>query len=128
MARTEERGWYCSDRVWTMEAKEEEVESANPLTANSTTEATSTSEDDANPDSFTEIADETRDKCVVCGINFKMFFDNDDGAYKYRNCREIEVMNDDVAENESDMMLVHVTCWRGLGSPATLDIDQTLRD
>ena len=48
--------------------------------------------------------------------------------YKYRNCREIEVMNDDVAENESEMMLAHFTCWRGLGSPATLDIDQTLWD
>ncbi|CAB9499366.1 PCF11, cleavage and polyadenylation factor subunit, homolog (Saccharomyces cerevisiae) [Seminavis robusta] len=129
MARTEERGWYCSDRVWTMEAKEEDIVDNNAaLNANSATEATSTGEDDANPDSFTEVADETRDKCVVCGINFKMFFDNDDGAYKYRNCREVEVMNDDVAENESDMMLVHVTCWRGLGSPATLDIDQTLRD
>lgn len=124
MARTEERGWYCSDRVWTGEAKEE---AADDTMQSNVAEATGSTED-ADPDSFTEVADETRDKCVVCGLNFKMFFDNDDGAYKYRNCQEIEVMNDDVAENESDMMLVHVTCWRGLGSPATLDIDQTLRD
>jgi pre-mRNA cleavage complex 2 protein Pcf11 len=126
MARTEERGWYCLDRVWTKESMEEENDS-DPLTASKST-AAGTSEDDADPDSFTEVADESRDKCNVCGLKFNMFFDNDDGVYKYRNCRDIEVMNDDVAENESEMMLVHVTCWRGLGSPATLDIDQTLRD
>lgn len=114
-----------SDRVWTGEASEEEADSA---VRSSAAEAAGTSDDAADPDAFTEIADESRDKCVVCGINFKMFFDNDDGAYKYKNCKEIEVMNDDVAENESDMMLVHVTCWNGLGSPETLDIDQTLRD
>lgn len=125
MARTEERGWYQSDRVWTGEATEEEVENA---TGPGISDVAGTSEEDANPDSFTEVADESRDRCVVCGINFKMFFDNDDGAYKYKNCREIEVMNDDVAANESDMMLVHVTCWRGLGSPETLDIDQTLQE
>ena len=126
MARTEERGWYCSDRVWTGETNQEEAGDA--AIQSIVAEATGATEDNDDPDSFTEVADETRDKCVVCGLNFKMFFDNDDGAYKYRNCREIEVMNDDVAERESDMMLVHVTCWRGLGSPATLDVDQTLRD
>jgi pre-mRNA cleavage complex 2 protein Pcf11 len=127
MARTEERGWYCLDRVWTKESKEEETDN-NALTASKSTAAAGTSEDDADPDSFTEVADESRDKCTVCGLKFNMFFDNDDGVYKYRNCHEIEVVNDDVAENESEMMLVHVTCWRGLGSPSTLDIDQTLRD
>jgi pre-mRNA cleavage complex 2 protein Pcf11 len=126
MARTEERGWYCSDRVWTGELKEEEARDS--AAQSNVAEATGATSEDGDPDSFTEVADETRDKCVVCGINFKMFFDNDDGAYKYRNCKEMEVLNDDVAENESDMMLVHVTCWRGLGSPPTLDIDQTLRD
>ena len=125
MVRTEERGWYVSDRVWTGESSPEEADTAVRSNA---AETTGTVEEETDPDSFTEVADESRDKCVVCGINFKMFFDNDDGAYKYRNCREIEVMNDDVAENESDMMLVHVTCWTGLGSPETLDIDQTLRD
>lgn len=125
IARTDERGWYVSDRVWTGEASEEEADSA---VRSSAAELAGTSEEATDPDSFTEPADESRDKCVVCGINFKMYFDNDDGAYKYKNCKEIEVMNDDVAENESDMMLVHVTCWNGLGSPETLDIDQTLRD
>ena len=65
---------------------------------------------------------------VVCGINFKMFFDNDNGMYMYKNCREVEVLNDDdVALNASEQMLVHVTCWRGLGSPAVLNMDQALR-
>lgn len=125
MARTEERGWYVSDRVWT---KETTVEEADKATGAENPEAAGTSEEEADPNSFTETADESRDRCVICGINFKMFFDNDDGMYKYNNCREIEVMNDDVAERESDMMLVHVTCWRGLGCPETLDIDQTLRE
>ena len=72
-------------------------------------------------------ADELRDRCVVCGINFKMFFDNDDGIYKYSNCIEKEVLNDDVAELESEQQLVHVTCWRGLGSPDVLSADQALQ-
>jgi hypothetical protein len=56
-----------------------------------------------------------------------MDFDQDEGEFKYRNCREIEVLNDDVAEKESESMLVHVTCLRGLGSPELLTIDQVLQ-
>ena len=56
-----------------------------------------------------------------------MHFDQDDGEWKYRNCKEIEVLNDDVAEEESESMLVHVTCLRGLGSPHVLTIDQVLQ-
>jgi pre-mRNA cleavage complex 2 protein Pcf11 len=115
MARTEERGWYISDSTW---SGEEATEAAGPASA----------DDEADPSTFTMPADESKDRCVVCGINFKMFFDNDDGIYKYNNCREIEVMNDDAAEKESEQMLVHVTCWRGLGSPAVLSMDQALQD
>jgi hypothetical protein len=57
-----------------------------------------------------------------------MFFDNDDGIYKYSNSREIEVMNDEAAAQASEEMLVHVTCWRNLGSPESLYIDQTLQE
>ena len=85
-------------------------------------------DEEADPSTFTMPADESRDRCVICGINFKMFFDNDDGIYKYNNCREIEVMNDEAAMKESEDMLVHVTCWRGLGSPTTLTQDQALQD
>ena len=56
-----------------------------------------------------------------------MHFDQDDGEWKYRNCREIEVLNDDVAEEESQDLLVHVTCHRGLGSPDFLSADQALQ-
>ena len=85
-------------------------------------------EAEADPLYFTMPADESRDRCVICGINFKMFFDNDDGIYKYNNCREIEVFNDEASLRLKDDSLVHVTCWRALGSPATLTADQTLQD
>ncbi len=85
-------------------------------------------ETDIDPSSFTMPAEESRDRCVICGINFKMFFDNDDGIYMYNNCREIEVLNDEAAAQEKDDLLVHVTCWRALGAPETLTADQTLQD
>jgi pre-mRNA cleavage complex 2 protein Pcf11 len=126
MARTEERGWYISDSTWSGEEKTDEQ-------GTSTDEATeaagpASADEEADPSTFTMPADESKDRCVVCGINFKMFFDNDDGIYKYSNCREIEVLNDDAAEKESEQMLVHVTCWRGLGSPAVLSMDQALQE
>ena len=46
----------------------------------------------------------------------------------YNNCREIEVLNDEAAAKEKEDMLVHVTCWRALGSPDDLMADQTLQD
>ena len=83
-------------------------------------------DDDADPDTFTMPADESRDRCAICGINFKMFFDNEDGIYKYSNCREIEVLNDEAAVTDSEDMLVHVTCWRNLGSPELLNAEQII--
>jgi pre-mRNA cleavage complex 2 protein Pcf11 len=122
MASTEERGWYNTDPVWTRQAKEEETENADD------TPAISALAEEGESDSGTVPADETRDRCVICGINFKMFFDNDNGIYMYSNCREIEVLNDDAAEKESEECLVHATCWKGLGSPEVLTTDQTLQD
>lgn len=126
MARTEERGWYVSDSVWSGELKENEETN----TADETTDASGVgaSDGDADPSTFTMPADESRDRCVICGINFKMFFDNDDGIYMYSNCREIEVLNDEAAAKETEDVLVHVTCWRALGSPEILTADQTLQD
>jgi len=124
MARTEERGWYVSDPVWSGELKEaEEAKMAEEGEA-----GLSTTQAEADPSTFVVPADESRDRCVICGINFKMFFDNDDGIYMYSNCREIEVLNDEAAAREKDDLLVHVTCWRALGAPATLTADQTLQD
>ena len=127
MARTEERGWYIADIIWTGEASRENF--INRATTEASEIPGSVSpEDEADPDTFTMPADESRDRCVVCGINFQMLFDNDDGIYKYKNCREIEVLTDDAAMNESELVLVHVTCWRGLGSPPILTMDQTIQD
>ena len=125
MATTEERGWYISDSVWSGESKEEEgggtSEEANPANDHA-----AAAEQEADPNSFTMPADESRDRCVICGINFKMFFDTDD--YKYSNCREIEVLNDEAAVKESEDMLVHVTCWRNLGCPSQLTPDEALQE
>ena len=125
MERTEERGWYVDGSVWTGEASAAEVAAAMDVDM---TEDTLTGDADADPSSFTVPADEARDRCVICGINFKMLFDNENGIYMYNNCREIEVLNDDAAEKESEPMLVHVTCWRGLGSPEVLTMDQALQE
>ncbi|GAX20175.1 hypothetical protein FisN_12Hh019 [Fistulifera solaris] len=124
MATTEERGWYVVESMWTQESKEVETGATGATTESAWQEDS----DGYDPETSTMPADEYRDCCVVCGINFQMFFDNDDGMYKYRNCREIEVLNDDASEKESESMLLHVSCWRGLGSPEILTIDQTLQE
>lgn len=125
MAITEERGWYVSDSVWSGEKQAEDSRIGEERTDDAGVGA---AEAEADPSTFTMPADESRDRCVICGINFKMFFDNDDGIYMYSNCREIEVLNDEAAAREKDDMLVHVTCWRALGAPETLTADQTLQD
>jgi pre-mRNA cleavage complex 2 protein Pcf11 len=125
MERTEERGWYLADAIW--EGEEVDVEMATESTEMADSSATGNKTDD-DPNSFTFPADEARDRCVICGINFKMTFDNENGMYVYTNCREIKVLNDDAAEKEFESMLVHVTCWRGLGSPDVLTADETLQD
>ena len=111
-----------TEKVWTKEQTREEASQDvnNPAVASQGTSSSQEAEESTFP------ADETRDKCVVCGINFQMFFDD---GYKYRNCREITVLNDDdVAINDQEEQLLHVTCWKGLGSPETLTSDQTLQD
>jgi pre-mRNA cleavage complex 2 protein Pcf11 len=127
MASTQERGWYDNDATWCSEDKTQDtIQPSAGLGGDNSSEGPTVEDDNADPDSFTYPADESRDRCVICGINFKMFFDNDDGIYKYSNAREIEVLNDEAAANESDQMLVHVTCWRNLGSPEILTADQTI--
>lgn len=126
IARTEERGWYVSDAVWCGEARDDE-EDTN-IAEDRPEGAAGGTEDVLDPSTFTFPADESRDRCVICGINFKMFFDNDDGIYKYSNCREIDVLLEEMAAKEKEPVLVHVTCWRALGSPATLEVDQTLEE
>jgi pre-mRNA cleavage complex 2 protein Pcf11 len=124
MTRAEERGWYLTDAAW-----QRKVEEAAPSAdvSNTDTEAVLT-EDGYDPEKSTMPADENHDRCTICGLNFKMFFDNDNGIYMYKNCRGMEVLNDEVALDDSENMLVHVTCWRALGSPEVLTMDQALQD
>eukprot|EP00978_Attheya_sp_CCMP212_P028212 scaffold96856_cov54-Attheya_sp.AAC.2 len=123
MERTDEREWYNLEAVWVGRA------SATDAAGGAGTDAANMSDEaaaEANPDLSTVSADELRDKCAICGINFKMCFDNEDGEYKYKNCCEVEVLNDEASAKESEQMLVHVTCLRGLGSPDSLTKDQVL--
>mmetsp|Transcript_20589 Transcript_20589/g.50553 ORF Transcript_20589/g.50553 Transcript_20589/m.50553 type:complete len:548 (+) Transcript_20589:116-1759(+) len=126
MATTEERGWYISDSAFSLEQEMEEMQISNPGTSEADDPAKT--ETEADPDSFTELADEARDRCVICGLNFKMYFDNEDGVFKYKNCREIEVLNDETAIKESEEMLVHVSCWRNMGCPPQLNPEQALQE
>ena len=126
ITRAEERGWYVSDAAWQGEAEDTATQGLDMSSANDPT--ATAAEDGYDPETSAVPADENRDHCVVCGLNFKMFFDNEDGIYQYKNCREIEVLNDEVALNESESMLVHVSCWRALGSPEVLTMDQALQD
>eukprot|EP00522_Entomoneis_paludosa_P004078 CAMPEP_0172473720 /NCGR_PEP_ID=MMETSP1065-20121228/68996_1 /TAXON_ID=265537 /ORGANISM="Amphiprora paludosa, Strain CCMP125" /LENGTH=611 /DNA_ID=CAMNT_0013231895 /DNA_START=42 /DNA_END=1878 /DNA_ORIENTATION=+ len=139
IAKTEERGWYSVDIVWNGETNEEDLAQADASGGDGADQSASNNngeggdadmgDDGYSPTTSTVPADETRDRCVICGINFKMEFDNDDGMYKYGNCREIELLNDaEIALNDSENTLVHVTCWRGLGSPKELTMDQVLQE
>ena len=125
IATTQERGWYDSDDDWSRAGK--------PQDAGNTAEVDDgdvagpmTNDDDADPDTFTMPADESRDRCAICGNNFKMFFDNEDGIYKYSNCREIEVHNDEANADDSETVLIRVSCWRDLGKPDVLSADQII--
>jgi CID domain len=129
-----ERGWYVSDLTWTMgndlppvvEQKSAEENPTNVQNGGAINNST-----DPNV-LYTVPADESRDTCVVCGLKFVMFFDTNEGQYKYRNCREIPVdmeMESDVAlenDDEPDIQFVHGTCWIGLGEPNSLSHDQTI--
>ena len=127
IATTQERGWYDDDDIWSRGGKSQEAAASAELDDGDAAGPMG-GDDDTDPETITMPADESRDRCVICGINFKMFFDNDDGIYKYSNCREIEVLNDEAAAKDSEEMLVHVTCWRNLGSPELMTADQTLQD
>lgn len=126
--RTDERGWFLDQDSWMGIASFDDSNGDVAMNAamGEASDQNASSEDD--PTKWTVPADESRDKCAICGIHFKMQFDNDNGIYVYSNARDIEVLNDDAAERESESMLVHVTCWRGLGSPLVLTWDQTLQD
>jgi len=123
-----ERGWYINEDDWSGMGKT--TDDATMTEGTTTIEKTSTTpmstiNDDGTIRPTTVIADESRDRCSLCGINFAMFFDQDDGEWKYRNCIESNVENDGptVEEEDCEPVLVHVTCWEGLGCPTVLSLD-----
>lgn len=123
---THERGWYESNQAWEgQQEKDEPGRSGTGDTAMENSTSSSAATGPLDPESLTVPADETRDRCVVCGINFSMFFDSEDGIFKYKNCREIDVMQ---AEKKPIEMLVHGTCWKSLGAPDLLTADQALKE
>ena len=126
IATTQERGWYENDDTWSGAGKSQETAGSDQPDGGEAA-GPNTEEDDAtDPETFTMPADESRDRCAICGINFQMFFDNEDGIYKYSDCREIEVLNDEAVAKESELVLVKVSVWRNLGSPEFLTPDQVL--
>ena len=131
MEKTEERRWYICEDDWTGKDKKTAA-AANGEGPEGASEADAAAaaggvDDTADPNSFTVLADESRDRCLICGINFGMFFDQDEGEWMYKNCKEVVVENDETAIEATEDVFVHVTCLRGLGSPAFLTMDQVLQ-
>jgi len=125
---TEEQAWYPNESVWIEGRKPPDA--TTTTTDNSSSGAVHEAPSNYGPTiSTTVIADETRDRCILCGINFDMFFDQDDTEWKYKNCTEKKVGHDRPAMDaeDSEAVLVHVTCWEGLGSPEHLTADQIRR-
>ena len=84
MERAEERGWFCQERDWSGSPHNDAVDTKDHQTATNSTVH--------NEHSQLHIADESRPKCAVCGVLFKMVFDNDHGEWMYKDCREVEVL------------------------------------
>jgi pre-mRNA cleavage complex 2 protein Pcf11 len=126
IAASHERGWYDSDEAWTGQQMVDDTN--NDLFGNTSLDNQgghadgSGSNNNVDPQTLTFPADETRDKCVVCGINFNMVFDSEDGIYKFKNCREIAVLTAD-GDGEVEM-LIHGTCWKSLACPDVLSHNQ----
>ena len=126
MEKTEERGWYTNETTWiganNTISSQEETKSEDKETLDDTSIN--------NNEAATVLADENRSKCILCGISFAMHFDQDDGEWKYKNCIEKDVLKEDdgptLDEEEFEAVLVHRTCWEGLGRPEFLTPDQVL--
>ena len=124
MERTEERGWHRSSLEWSG------IQFSSGVDENETSKDINSSvdrDDVKKKESTTVHADENRSRCAICGNPFEMYFDQEVGDYMYRNCREIELLNDEAAEEESEHVLVRTRCLQGLGSPEFLTIDQVLQ-
>ncbi|EJK50067.1 hypothetical protein THAOC_31007 [Thalassiosira oceanica] len=122
MEKTEERAWYRKESLW-ITGSDESTHAMDELNAGASSIDNPVDVVDAS--SYSVIADETRDRCPVCGVNFDMFFDDDDGEWRYKNCVEKAVENDGptLEEDETKAVLLKYTCWLGLGSPEVLTSD-----
>jgi len=130
MERSEDRGWYPSIIIWSGQQPAggsiDDGEVRGMRNSNVDSSVTTGKNDDLNT-AATVAADELRDRCVLCGLNFTMFLDQEQEEWKYNNCYEIKVLHSDaVWETGSELMLVHVSCLRGLGSPHVLYMDQII--
>ena len=125
MERTEERGWNISSLQWSGIPLDPSTSSSNISNLNTSDNVDVNNLNDAQLTSVR--ADENRSKCVICGNPFEMYFDQEVGDHMYKNCREIELLNDEAAEEESELTLVHIRCLQGLGSPEFLTMDQVLQ-
>lgn len=131
MEKTDERGWFVDEVTWIGDKKDFSEETDAMDVKPSLDVSKNIPADDRISFASAVIADETRDRCILCGINFAMFFDQEDGEWKYKNCTEKTVLTDDEGpladqEEESQLVLVHETCWDGLGRPEFLAADQIL--
>jgi len=123
MERTEERGWHGSSLEWSG------VPSSAGKIDNESLGNTNSNQDGETEavEQTTVHADENRSRCVICGNPFEMYFDQEEGDHMYKNCREIQLLNDEAAEEEFENVLVHLRCLEGLGSPTLLMMDQVLQ-
>ena len=126
MEKTEERGWYANEPTWIGANINTSSQEESKLDGTHTLDDTPTN----NNDAATVLADENRSKCILCGISFAMHFDQEDGEWKYKNCIEKDILKEDdgptLDEEEFEAVLVHRTCWEGLGRPEFLTPDQVL--
>jgi pre-mRNA cleavage complex 2 protein Pcf11 len=128
IARIDERGWYVDQNIWTGEKLIEDMHaSVSKMTAATAfaSDMTQRYNDNFSDDPSENVVpvNEEQDHCVICGRKFSIQYDSRSGSYMYENCREIEVLQSDVSA-ETAIVFVHVTCWRGLGSPDALIDDQ----
>jgi len=128
MERADDRGWFQTEEQWTGQAA--------PAGAHGTSEDQAATEGgqphasaldggdacagDGRPE--TVPADESRSRCRICGRNFDMFFDDEEGEWLYRNCREVEV----AGAGADAHVLVHGTCCDGLGAARVVRAEQLL--
>jgi len=128
MERADDRGWFQTEEQWTGQAaqagahgtaQDQAATEGGPSHA-SAPDGGDACAGDGRPE--TVPADESRSRCRICGRNFDMFFDDEEGEWLYRNCREVEV----AGAGADAHVLVHGTCCDGLGAARVVRAEQLL--